>query len=163
MNDFSAVEQIRVSPAILGEGQLFLRKAGAAGCEGMVLWTGKADGKVFHVTQLLIPQQRGLRTKDGVCVVVDAAEMHRINVHLFQSGLRLIAQVHSHPTHAYHSDTDDQYAIATTTGAFSLVVPDFAVRPFSLSDCAIYRLARSGQWNEVPPARVHTIFIVEDK
>lgn len=163
MNNFFAISQIRVPLTVLNEGQNFLRKAGAAGCEGMVLWTGKADDTTFHVTQLLIPRQRGLRTKDGVCVIVDADEMHRINVHLFQSSLRLIAQVHSHPTHAYHSDTDDQYAIATTTGAFSLVVPDFAVRPFSLSDCAIYRLAGNGQWLEVSQAQVKTTFVIEDK
>lgn len=162
MSDFASIEKIHIPRMILGECQLFLRQAGRSGCEGMALWTGKVDGNAFRVTQLLLPKQRGLRTKDGVCVIVDADEMHRINVHLFQTGLRLIAQVHSHPTHAYHSDTDDQYALATTIGAFSLVVPDFAVRPFSLTDCAIYRLARNGEWIEVPPAQARSIFIIED-
>lgn len=162
MSDFSSIDKIHISKTMLGECQLFLRKAGNSGCEGMALWMGKVEGNVFRVTQLLIPKQRGLRTKDGVCVIVDADEMHRINVHLFQTGLRLIAQIHSHPTHAYHSDTDDQYALATTVGAFSLVVPDFAVRPFSLSDCAVYRLASTGQWLDVPKAQVRSTFVIED-
>jgi hypothetical protein len=163
MTDFAAIESVRIPKTVVDEGQLFLRKAGAAGCEGMVLWVGRADDKTFHVTDLLIPRQKGIKTKDGVCVVVDGDEMHRINMGLFESGLRLIAQVHSHPTLAYHSETDDRYALATTTGCFSLVVPDFAVRSFSLADCATYRLRKTGEWVEVPSERVRSTLIIESR
>jgi hypothetical protein len=115
----------------------------------MVLWAGRQDGQTFHVTDLIVPRQKGLRTKDGVCVVVDGDELHRLNIHLFETDLRLIAQIHSHPTEAYHSETDDRYAVATTIGSFSLVVPDFAIRPFTLTECAIYRLKASGEWSPV--------------
>jgi hypothetical protein len=163
MTDFAAIESVRIPKTVVDQGQLFLRKAGAAGCEGMVLWIGRPADKTFHVTDLLIPRQKGIKTKDGVCVVVEGEEMHRINMGLFESGLRLIAQVHSHPTHAYHSDTDDRYAIATTTGCFSLVVPDFAVRSFSLAECATYRLRKTGEWSEVPPERVRSTLIIESR
>jgi hypothetical protein len=56
--------------------------------------------------------------------------------------------VHSHPTEAYHSETDDRYAIVTEDGGHSLVVPDFARHPMALSGCAIYRLHR-GSWLEL--------------
>lgn len=117
--------------------------------EGLVLWVGSAAGGEFHVTQPLIPKQRGIRTADGVCAIVDSNEMHRINVELYKTGLRLIGQVHSHPTDAYHSDTDDQHAIANTVGCLSLVIPDFGAGEFNLANTAVYRLAASGDWLEL--------------
>lgn len=129
----------------------------------MLLWAGQADGSIFCVTTLIVPQQRGLRTPDGVCVVVDGDELHRINVHLFKNKLRLIAQIHSHPTEAYHSDTDDAYAIATTIGCFSLVIPDFARDNFSFKKCAIYRLSELGRWSPVHPSNINMIFQVQER
>ncbi len=160
MNDFTGVEQVIIRSSLLDDAQLFLRKVGETGREGMVLWVGRPSGKQFTVTDLLIPRQRGLKTKDGVCVVVDADEMHRINVELFKTGLRLIAQEHSHPMEAYHSETDDEYAIATTTGSLSLVIPDFAMRKFDLSDCAVYRLSKNGSWDHVPRRRVKSLIAI---
>ncbi len=161
MNDFSGIERVSIPRPLVDDAQLFLRRVGETGREGMVLWVGRPNGKQFQVTDLLIPRQRGLKTRDGVCVVVDADEMHRINVELFQSGLRLIAQVHSHPMKAYHSDTDDEYAIATTVGSLSLVIPDFATRKFDLSDCAVYRLSKNGSWEHISLRRVKSLIAIE--
>ena len=149
MTGFSGIRRVLVPLEATRETQRFLRAVGERGNEGLVLWCGKADGDTFNVTRILIPRQRGIRTADGVCAIVDSREMHRINVELYESGLRIVAQVHSHPTHAFHSDTDDEYAIANTVGALSFVVPDFAVREFSLDDCAIYRLGAGGEWSEL--------------
>jgi hypothetical protein len=115
----------------------------------MVLWVGVHEGQTFRVTDILIPRQRGIRTPDGVCVVIDSQEMLRINMELFHSGLRLIAQVHSHPSRAYHSEMDDENAIANTIGCLSLVVPDFATRDLDIADYAVYRLQNNGAWDHV--------------
>lgn len=96
-------------------------------------------------------------------MVVDGDELHRLNVYLHETGLRLIAQVHSHPTVAYHSETDDRYAVATTIGCFSLVVPDFAARPFALADCATYRLSALGVWEPVDTSASPHLILIEDK
>lgn len=149
MSNLSNVTLVTIPQRVIDGGRDILRAAGRAHLEGMVLWAGRQDGQTFHVTDLIVPRQKGLRTKDGVCVVVDGDELHRLNIHLFETDLRLIAQIHSHPTEAYHSETDDRYAVATTIGSFSLVVPDFAIRPFTLTECAIYRLKASGEWSPV--------------
>jgi hypothetical protein len=147
---YSNIDTVLVPRSVVDDGQRFLRQAGATGNEGMVLWVGKRDGSVFTVSDLVVPQQRGIRTAGGVCVVIDGAELQRLNLDLYKSGHQLIAQLHSHPTHAYHSAMDDEYAIARIVGSFSLVIPDFAVRPFALGDCAIYRLNANGHWLEMP-------------
>jgi len=152
MMGFAGVDVVLVPRRVLDEGQLFLRAAGAQKCEGMVLWAGHHEGATFTVTELIIPQQRGIRTNDGVCVVVDSNELRRLNLALYHSRLQLIAQVHSHPGLAYHSPTDDEFAVARTIGCLSLVVPDFAIRPFSIDGSAIYRLTATGAWQEVAGA-----------
>ena len=161
MSSLEGIQRVIVPKAITEKTQLFLRHAGHARNEGMVLWVGQQEGMTFRVTNLLIPRQRGIRTHDGICVIVDGEEMHRINMELFKSGLRLIAQVHSHPTDAFHSDTDDEYAIANTIGCLSLVVPDFASRAFALAECAVYRLDRKGNWQEVPRRRAADLIAIE--
>lgn len=152
MNGFEAINRIVLPKEIANETQLFLRRAGATGNEGMALWVGIAEQPAFRITDLLIPRQHGIRRSDGVCVVVDAQEMLRINMELFHAQRRLIAQVHSHPGRAYHSEMDDEEAIANTIGSLSLVVPDFATRDFTLSECAIYRLRIDGTWVTVSRA-----------
>ena len=65
--------------------------------------------------------------------------------------MSLIGQIHTHPTDAYHSDTDDTYPIATTLGAISVVIPYFARQPFALSRCAVYRLIAGRGWVGMTP------------
>ncbi|CDX14889.1 conserved hypothetical protein [Mesorhizobium sp. ORS 3324] len=120
--------------------QAHLRSVGQQGYEGMGLWVGLQQGQRFEVKEAIIPAQRHIRTIDGVCVIVPAEEFHRLNVLLYNRSLKLLAQIHSHPGRAYHSTTDDAYAVATTVGCLSLVVPNFAREPFDLARVAAYRL-----------------------
>jgi hypothetical protein len=157
MKGFDGIRVVRAPKSLFDDAQSFLRDAGRTGNEGLVLLAGRPEGQDFEISNLLIPNQRGIRSEDGVCVVVDEDEMRRINVHLFSSKLRLIAQIHSHPTEAYHSSMDDEYAIVSTIGGISLVVPDFARRPFSLDECSVYRLESSGRWGELSPENVREL------
>jgi hypothetical protein len=165
------VVSVSLPVSIVKRTQGHLYETGLRGLEGMALWTGVQNGAVFRVREVIVPQQEGIRSDHGLAVMVAAPELQRINLHLYRNGLRLIAQIHSHPTHAFHSEMDDEYAIATALGAFSLVVPDFARAPFSIARCATYRLserpwwkpgARS-QWSPVGQKAAASIFdIVED-
>jgi hypothetical protein len=59
-------------------------------------------------------------------------------------------QIHSHPTSAYHSDTDDHFPLVTLVGALSIVIPDFALHaPDDKDDWALYRLRGYGEWAPV--------------
>lgn len=162
MTGFENIRKIVVPAIATTETQRFLRAMGLRGSEGLVLWCGKSSGDRFEVTNILIPRQHAIRTPDGVCATVDGEELHRINMELYESGLRLIAQVHSHPSEAFHSDTDDEYSIVNTVGCVSLVVPDFAVRDFALGDCAIYRLAPSGEWKEISRREANALIEIQE-
>lgn len=146
MTGFLGVRSVRVARSLALEANDHLRKVGRRGLEGFALWVGTREGDTFTVEKTLIPDQEGTRSRMGVSVSVGPEELHRINVWLFRNKMSLIAQIHSHPTNAYHSETDDDFAVATVVGSFSIVVPDFAARPFTLDDCAVYRLSAEGFW-----------------
>ncbi len=126
----------------------------------MVVWSGIQEGETFHVRTVVAPKQRGIRSPDGVCVVVEGSALHELNVGMYKRGERLLAQVHSHPGRAYHSPMDDAYAVVTSPGGLSLVVPDFAARPFNVAECAVYRLTTGGKWAEVPLAKASRLIQV---
>lgn len=152
MTALEAVRTVDLPRDCVSAVQAHLRSVGQQGYEGMALWVGVQQEQHFAVTETVIPAQRHIRTSDGVCVMVPAEELHRLNVWLYRRGLTLLAQIHSHPGRAYHSTTDDAYAIATTVGCLSLVVPNFAREPFDLARVAVYRLDAKANWNEVASA-----------
>lgn len=162
MTDFLDVEQVHVPLAAALQTQEFLRKAGTLGCEGFAVWVGRRTSPyTFSVIQTVIPDQKPIRTESGIMVVIGPKELHALNVWLYENELSVIAQIHSHPTEAYHSDADDHLAIATVIGSFSFVVPDFAAAPFALSLWAAYRLSKEGVWSELASAEVQKLIRFE--
>jgi hypothetical protein len=152
-----SIESVQVPEELALQAHAHLQKMGLRGFEGLVLWAGKHRNGVFYVEQTIIPVQTPLRLQTGICIYVDSHELHRINVWLFEHNMTLIAQLHSHPEDAYHSEMDNSFPITTSLGSFSLVIPNYAREPFSLSNCAVYRLVSTG-WNPLFSDEVERIF-----
>jgi hypothetical protein len=143
-----------------------LREAGDDGFEAVVVWAGQwrqFQQGLFSVELMMMPRQQAVRTEHGVGVLVDDEAMFEMNRMLNERNLRLAAQVHSHPTDAYHSETDERYSIVTARGGLSLVVPDFARDPFSLGSCAVYRLEARNQWVEVPESVIGSLICIDEE
>lgn len=162
MSGFLDLVNIQVPLMAADEANEFLRFAGTRGCEGFALWVGKREGSFFYVKETVIPAQTGHVTENGVCVSVGPDELHRLNVWLYTNKMNIIAQLHSHPGSAYHSETDDAFPIATTAGSLSLVIPDFARFPFSLSKCAGYRLTEQGVWSAMSSGQLKKLVTITD-
>lgn len=160
MSGLLDIDRVDVPRHVVEETLGHLRSAGRRGFEGITLWAGVKSGREFAVQVNIVPEQVGRRTEHGVSVSVGEDELHRINVWLFENGMRLIAQVHSHPGTAYHSDIDDEFAIAVKSGSLSVVVPDFGFRPFALGDCAVYRLLPGSGWTYVEPDFAERLIVI---
>lgn len=154
------VQSVHVPRSLALKAHAYLQQVGEQGLEGFTLWAGVRDGTAFYVRSTVVPAQRSLRRSNGVCVSVGAEELHRLNVWLFEQQMLLLAQLHSHPGRAYHSDTDDTYPIATAAGSLSLVIPDFARRPFALGRCAVYRLFPQAGWVRLLPTEVDALLTI---
>jgi hypothetical protein len=150
MTGLADVTRVLLRSELLEATHATLREIGREGVEGLVLWAGRRHGSVFAVEAVLCPNQRALRSESGLCVLVDGAEIHRINTWLYRNRMELVAQIHSHPGEAYHSALDDTIPLVTTAGGLSLVVPEFARGAVDLARYAGYRLSADGEWVEVP-------------
>ncbi|MBN9483101.1 MAG: hypothetical protein BGO70_01230 [Bacteroidetes bacterium 43-93] len=137
--------------------------AGRKHVEGVALFAGTVNDTTFTITRTIVPRQLAGDVESGLIYVVAGEELHRIGVELFDAGLQLLAQIHSHPREAYHSDTDDAYPIVTTMGGISIVVPNFARGGINLNEWAIYRLDSNNLWCEVlHPEKASLIQISDD-
>lgn len=143
------MKRLLLPQTLLEHTHTTLREIGVNEVEGLVLWAGRQEGATAWVEAVLLPEQQALRTASGLSVHIAGTEIHRINVWLYKKRMELIAQVHSHPGEAYHSELDDAIPITTTAGNLSLVVPDFARGPIDLATYAGYRLSNDGSWVDV--------------
>ncbi len=143
------VRTFSVSAEIIEKTEATLQAAGSDGYEMFVLWSGRREGDSFRFLTAHAPRQTSYRTKEGLSVKIDGPELHHLNVWLLDNQETLAAQVHAHPSEAFHSHTDDTYPIVTALGGLSLVAADFA-RDGVLSDSsALYHLKDDG-WEAVP-------------
>jgi Prokaryotic homologs of the JAB domain len=157
----TAITQVDVPRAVIDDTLKTMRAFGAKGWEVLVLWLGQVDphAGTANVRVAFVPRQKPIASEDGVGYFVASDTLFQLNKALSETGLRLIAQVHSHPTEAYHSDADDRYAIVTADGGFSLVVPDFGDAPPSPAAWAVYRL-RGNRWLELNRRQTESVFVI---
>lgn len=151
MSALAEVSEFVVPLELVEDTLARLRQAGEAGYEAFVLWGGQLDPDDdcrFLLREAYLPEQSTISTGDGLLVVIDGEALFRVNRAFHQHGLILAAQIHSHPTAAYHSETDDAYPMVTLLGGLSGVVPDFGKGGIErLEDWAWYRLSRLGEWS----------------
>jgi hypothetical protein len=148
MSTLEVISQFVVPAGVVRDTDARLRAVGRTRSECFVLWSGVQENYTFRVCTTHVPRQTAYRFSEGLCVRVEGDELHRLNVWLFEHREQLAVQVHSHPTEAYHSETDDSYPIVTARGGLSLVVPDFGRAGLRGDGVAYYRLGLSG-WDEL--------------
>jgi len=142
------ISRFLLPEAILLQTISLLQEIGDMGLESFVLWGGVLEGEGdLRFTSIHRPLQQPQRTPYGLSVSVPGNELARMNLWLYEHGEVLAAQVHSHPTEAFHSEMDDAYPLVTLLGSISSVAPYFAAGGLDeLDDWAWYRLAGVGSW-----------------
>ena len=160
MNTFNSIREFIVPKDVCDQTDRALREAGLGGNERFVLWSGVIDEDRFLTRTFHSPKQTAYQLPSGLCVRVEANELHQLNRWLYENGERLAVQVHSHPTEAFHSDTDDAFPMVTTLGGLSLVVPDFCRNGVRGPNTALYRLAQVG-WEELSPVAARRVLRLE--
>lgn len=127
-----------------------LRVAGAKEEEGIALWFGRKDGEISRCIE---PIHRAAYDmfhipREGIEQILQICKSDRV---------RLLAQVHSHPTAAFHSPADDRWAIPRHVGALSIVIPRFALNTSVstfMKDAAVYALSSQALWKKVESGSV---------
>ena len=140
------MSRIKVGGNVVASTIERLQAGGRVGHERAVLWLGSGTDRI---DELYEPRQRTRADQ----FYFDRQSMQMLFAHLREKRLRILAQVHSHPDRAFHSEADDEWAIVRHAGALSLVLPRFAqeatVDNF-LSLAATYVLSTRSDWEETP-------------
>ena len=152
------VEPLRIPKAIIAVTELHLKKHALLNEEGMVIWSGVIERDSKVVRRCLHPEQRC--TVSGVNIPVGEAQ--RINEILYEKGETLLAQVHSHPGAAFHSYTDNNFAITFTLGFISIVVPFFGQLGLSnFHRCGVWIHEGYGKWRRLNEEEVKITLVIE--
>jgi len=157
MSDFQEISTITVPIRCVEHIYEHLRSAGREGVEGVGLWFGRQEGKLFTICTSLIPAQKSYRLEEGLLYQVGSEELYRINKWAYEQNLVLLVQLNSHPGTAYHSATDDAYPIVATLGGLSIVIPNFGSDPIDKKYWKVYRLKAKG-WKELTEYEVGKLF-----
>jgi proteasome lid subunit RPN8/RPN11 len=157
MSGLLHIESVRVPIACVESVYHHLQAMGDKGLEGVALWSGRIKDRTFEVQTTIIPAQMAGQLENGLLYAVDGEELHRINHWLYQHKQTLVAQLHSHPGEAYHSEMDNRYPIIAVFGGVSIVIPDFGFNAFSLDDWAVYRLSPEKVWAELSPSDIRSL------
>lgn len=133
--------------ALVEETLIHLQAGGRHRCETVVLWLGNADGDAATVREVYRPEQ----IVDIDFFQIPPDSMRAIMARIRETRYHIIAQVHSHPGLAFHSEADDQWAIIRRVGALSLVIPFFGQDTNTgnfAHKVATYRLNDHDRWAE---------------
>jgi hypothetical protein len=106
------------------------------GFEGIVYWFGLEFGQRAIVTTLIVPDA----DTSGGCIATSEEANAEAVAAIYGTPLVLLGQAHSHPRSLiHHSHIDDRDTFARFDGAISVVVPHYARRGITLSQCGVHR------------------------
>lgn len=124
-----------------------LKAGGAVGQERMVAWLGRNTASAdAQVRQAYEPIQ--ICKKDRF--IIPPEGMSALMAKLGETRSGVVAQIHTHPGRAFHSEADAAWAIVRHLGAYSLVLPQFAATTNAdsfLDQVKTYQLISEGNWH----------------
>jgi proteasome lid subunit RPN8/RPN11 len=127
-----------------------LRRGAAAREERVVLWLSAAAVRIpASVVEVYEPDQ----VTEIDFFRLPPASMRALMDHLRSTRRRVVAQIHTHPGPAYHSEADAAWAIVSHIGALSLVLPRFAATTTLenfLEEVVTYEYTSAGDWDHRP-------------
>lgn len=137
---------ITVPAAVLDDTFGILRPCGGGKRECVAYWLGPVE-QPTAVDEVVHPRH----ASDAHGYQVDDAWLTAFWFELARRRKAVRAQVHTHPDRAFHSASDDGWALVHTPGFLSLVIPRFALGPVGF-DRAFLAERVQGGWR---PLRVH--------
>ncbi|HEV3272890.1 MAG TPA: Mov34/MPN/PAD-1 family protein [Candidatus Methylacidiphilales bacterium] len=144
---------------ILARTLEIMQAAGSSKKERGVLWLANL-AKPGIVVEAYEPVQKTSRIRFWL----PPQSMRMLMGHLRATRRMIVAQVHSHPARAFHSETDNNHAVVSHAGALSVVIPHFAkgVTADNFTDVSkFFYLLPSGEWTEASEKLIRTNFEIK--
>ncbi|MGE3513189.1 MAG: hypothetical protein AB7N65_30380 [Vicinamibacterales bacterium] len=127
-----------------------LQRGGERSEERVALWLSTAAPRTpAPIVAVYEPDQ----VAEIDCFRLPPASMRSLMEYLRWTRRRIVAQIHTHPGRAFHSEVDAEWAIVRHIGALSLVLPRFAdtTTPENfLDEVMTYEYSPAGDWDHYP-------------
>jgi hypothetical protein len=120
------------------------RACGSGRRECQVLWLSSWNSP-RHIDKVMHPRHRA--HLDGF--VLDDQWLSDFWLELGNTNKGIRVQVHTHPTEAFHSPTDDAFPIIHKPGFLSLVIPNFGLGPIGFNEAFLTEIQPDGRWQQV--------------
>ncbi len=134
---------IAVPAQLVADTFAIFRDCGGGRRECVAYWLGPADTPE-EVDEVIHP----IHTSMGGGYQIDDQWLTTFWFALARRRRSVRVQVHTHPREAFHSSTDDAWALIDTPGFLSLVIPQYGLGPVGLDRA--YLAERTGRgWHEV--------------
>ena len=128
-----------------------IRQRGESGAEGVMLWLGRRSECDAGVSEAYEPLYRSKADQ----FIVPPAGMSALMDRICATGHAVVAQVHSHPQRAFHSEADETWALVKHVGAYSIVLPWFGMHTTAedfWQQAAVFVMQANGRWMELSNA-----------
>jgi hypothetical protein len=144
---------LRLANDVVGTTYRALRDCGRGKSECVVYWTGPVAEDVVDGVEHPIHKRSafGYEVEDNWLT-----EFWR---QLMAAKRSIKAQVHTHPSEAFHSPTDDQWPIVSQAGFLSIVIPNWGTGEPSLNTAWVGRLREDGKWQRLASVGEAIIFV----
>ena len=127
-----------------------LAPATRKGHEGVAYLFGRTDGSTTLAISAMRPEADTTRGSFHV----DSRAMSHVVRAATNFGLQVVAQVHTHPGEAYHSDGDIEGARIRYAGYASIVLPEYGRHLPRFDGAAVYLLDNRDNWVELDAAEI---------
>lgn len=102
------------------------------------------------------------RCLDTGVVVFDGAGFGPLWALCRETGLEVVADVHTHPWEARQSDADRRHPMIATSGHFALIVPEFARRVPAMGELGLYEYLGAHRWRDHSGRRAAQVLSFDD-
>jgi hypothetical protein len=135
---------LHISHRMIEETFTTLRSCGANERECKLYWLSHWD-QPDHLVEVAHPHH----TASRYGVAINSAWITHFWNDLSARKMSVAVQVHTHPSEAFHSATDDAFPLLFHAGFLSLVIPDFAMGQVGLDEAYLTEIQQDGHWQKV--------------
>ena len=151
---YEKLKRIKLPNEILMESFEIFRYYGDLNHEVSIIWVGKRENNNFIIEDVWLPDQECTM----ISFYIPSHETHNISKELYNKNLELIAQLHTHPTNAFHSPIDDRGSMLLFNGQLSIVIPNFGdIEMINTDNWRVYRQFES-DWGLLQSKEVKKLF-----
>lgn len=152
--------QLSCSKQLWQRGMAEIRRRGKGRRESGAFLLGTQDGTKRRITRFVYYDDLEATALDTGIVILSGAGYGPLWSLCRQTGLRVVADVHTHPGPAFQSCSDRDNPMVATKGHLALIVPDFAQGPSLLSAMGIYEYEGEHCWRNHSGNQANRFFYI---